>query len=268
MANFEIEPGESLLFQYDPPGETGKTLVFVNALTGNTDMWQGAIAPAARAAGFGTLCYNFRGQAGTSFGDATDLTPELIVQDLNRLLRHIEPPNPIYVGLSIGGLFAAQAHLAEPRAAGIVLINTLRKPGLRLEWINRTMIELAKTGGGRLLMAANGPMLVGPDFLKTMWQTVYTDEPFEPMAPDDGLFRLMLGSVKTDWDFPYQRLNVPTLVMTGQHDRVFRIDEDVADLLSQIPDHQQIIYPDAGHMIPVEKTDRFTSDLLSFASRV
>jgi aldehyde:ferredoxin oxidoreductase len=54
----EITPGESLYFEYDAagaPSAGGTTFVFVNALTGNTGMWQGGIAPALREAGFGTL---------------------------------------------------------------------------------------------------------------------------------------------------------------------------------------------------------------------
>ena len=159
----EIAPGESLYYEYDAAGVRGVTFVFVNALTGNTGMWQAGIAPALRAAGFGNLCYNFRGQVETEFGDGTDLTPGLVVEDLNRLLDHLAPANPILTGLSIGGLFAAQAELATPRAQGLVLINTLRKASRRLAWINRAMVELARLGGSRLVMAANLPMIAGPE---------------------------------------------------------------------------------------------------------
>ena len=82
MSRLEIAPGESLYYEYDEAGARGMTFVFVNALTGNSGMWQGGIAPALRAAGFGTLSYNFRGQAGTEFGDRSELTPGLAVEDL------------------------------------------------------------------------------------------------------------------------------------------------------------------------------------------
>ncbi len=95
MLRLEIAPGESLYYEYDEAGTRGMTFVFVNALTGNTGMWQGGIAPALRDAGFGTLCYNFRGQVETEFGDGTGLTPKLAVDDLNRLLDHLAPPRPI-----------------------------------------------------------------------------------------------------------------------------------------------------------------------------
>jgi pimeloyl-ACP methyl ester carboxylesterase len=265
MAKLEIAPGESLYYEYGEAGARGMTFVFVNALTGNTAMWQGAIAPALRDAGFGTLCYNFRGQAETEFGAATELTPELAVADLNRLLDRLAPEKPILVGLSIGGLFAAQAELAAPRAQGLVLINTLRKASQRLAWINRAMVELARLGGSRLVMAANLPMIAGPELMAKLWDTSFAEKPFAPMDANDGLFRLMAGSVAADWDFAYERLGPKVLLMTGRYDRVFRIDADVAELKARIPAAREIVYPDAGHLIPLEQPERFTQDLIAFA---
>jgi hypothetical protein len=42
----------------------------------------------------------------------------------------------VVVGLFIGGLYAAKSILAGLDVAGLVLINTLQKSGLRLDWIN------------------------------------------------------------------------------------------------------------------------------------
>ena len=265
MAELTVAGGESLYYEHDAAGAAGKTFVFVNALTGDTAMWQATIGPALRAAGYGTLCYNFRGQARTSFRDDTALTPDLTVADLNALLDHLAPQRPILVGLSIGGLFAARAHLAKPRSAGLVLINTLRKPGPRLDWINRAMVELARLGGSRLVMAANLPMLVNPDFLATLRERTFEAGPFAPMIPSDGLFRLMEGSGASNWDLPYEDLELPVLVMTGEHDRLFRIDADVSDLTARLPQATAVRFSDAGHLIPAERPEAFTRELLTFA---
>jgi len=164
MANLEINAGNSLYYEYQAPGANGQTFVFVNALTGNTGMWEvEAIGPALRAAGYGTLVYNFRGQAESAFTPDADLGPVTIVEDLKRIVDHVAPPRPILAGLSIGGLFAAQAYLKGARAEGLVLINTLRKPSLRLEWINSAMVRTAATGGGQLIMEANLPTQVNPE---------------------------------------------------------------------------------------------------------
>jgi pimeloyl-ACP methyl ester carboxylesterase len=269
MAQLDIASGEALHYEYDAPGAAGATFVFVNALTGNTGTWQHAeIGPRLRAAGYGTLAWNFRGQAQTRFGAQTALTPELVVQDLQRVVAHAKPPRPIVVGLSIGGLFAAQAVLAGMPAAALVLINTLRKPGVRLEWINRATVALAQAGGPRLIMEANLPQLVNPDQLAAMRAGVFGKEPYQPMDRADGLYRLLEGSLATDWNFPWEKLKLPVLSMTGQHDRIFRVAKDVDELSAKVAGLRRVEFADAGHLIPVERPAAFTKALLEFAGKV
>jgi len=267
MSRLDISPGESLHYEYAAPGAAGKTFVFVNALTGNTGTWQHpSIGPRLRAAGYGTLAWNFRGQADTTFAPSTRLTPRLIVEDLKRVVDHIQPPRPVLVGLSIGGLFAAQGILAGIEASGLVLINTLRKPGARLQWINDAMVAMARAGGARLLMTANLPMLVNPDQLVAMRPAIMTGDAFAPMDPADGLMRLMEGSLETEWNFAYEKLRLPVLVMTGLHDRVFRVEKDVAELGARLPTRREMVFSDAGHLIPVERPEKFGQALLEFAA--
>jgi 3-oxoadipate enol-lactonase len=266
MATLEIAAGERLHYEYDAPAAGGATFVFVNALTGSTATWQHAdIGPVLRSAGHGTLAWNFRGQAQTTFGPDTELTPGVIVEDLVRLVRHVAPPRPILVGLSIGGLFAAQGYLAGVPAIGLVLINTLRKPGPRLEWLGQAMVAMARAGGTQLVMEANLPMLVNPEQLAAMRASAFSGKAYQPMAPSDGLFRLMAGSLATDWDLPYERLAVPVLIMTGLHDRVFHVPGGVAELTARIPRPRTLTFPDAGHLIPTERPRPFTQALLAFA---
>lgn len=269
MAALDLSPGESLYYEYDAPGAAGSTFVFVNALTGSTATWAHAqIGPALRAAGFGTLAWNFRGQAQTRFGARTALTPQLVIEDLRRVVAHLAPPEPIVVGLSIGGLFAAQAVLAGMPARALVLVNTLRKPGVRLDWINRATVALARAGGTRLVMEANLPQLVNPQQLAAMRAGVFGDEPYQPMDRADGLYRLLEGSLAADWDVPWEKLRLPVLSMTGLHDRVFYVAEDVAELAARIADLQRVEFRDAGHLIPVERPEAFSRALLEFARRL
>lgn len=266
MPTLEISPGESLHYEYDAPRDAGRSFVFVNALTGNTAAWQHPeIGPRLRAAGYGTLAWNFRGQVDTRFGAQTALTPQLVVDDLVRLLEAVAPPRPILVGLSIGGLYAAQALLAGARAEALVLINTLRKSGTRLDWINRAVLTLARLGGSRLVMEANLPMLVNPAQLEAMRAGVFGPEPYRAADPADGLFRLLEGSLAADWDLPYERLRVPVLLMTGRHDRVFYVAEDFEAAAARIPDGRRVVFDDAGHLIPIERPAAFSAALLAFA---
>jgi 3-oxoadipate enol-lactonase len=266
MPLLEISGGEAVHYEHATPTKAGPTFVFINALTGSTATWEHEeIGPKLRAAGYGTLCWNFRGQAQTQFGPDTVLDAGLIVGDLRHVVDYCRPSAPILVGLSIGGLFAAQAIHAGLVASGLVLINTLRKPGLRLDWINRASVALAAIGGLRLLMEANLPMLVNPGQLAAMRDTVFTDAAYQPLAASDGPYRLLAGALAADWDFPWHELTLPTLIMTGLHDRVFRVESDVAELARRIPHRQIVDFADAGHLIPVERPSAFTEALLRFA---
>jgi len=269
MTTLAIAEGEALPYAYEAPAAGGVTFVFVNALTGDLSAWeQPEIGPALRAAGHGTLAWNFRGQAGSRFGPETPLAPAAVVEDLRRLLEAVAPPRPILVGLSIGGLFAAQALLAGAKAEALVLINTLRRPGLRLDWINRATATLARQGGTRLVMEANLPMLVAPETLAAMRARVFTEEPYQPLGEAEGLYRLLVGSIDADWDLPWEKLRLPVLVMTGRHDRVFRVDEDVAALTARLPRARSLTFEDAGHLIPMERPAPFAASLLAFAAEL
>lgn len=255
----------SLYFEYDTPGARGQTFVFVNALTGNTEMWQAAIGPSLRAAGYGTLAYNFRGQAKSAFTPGLALDERVIAQDLGRLLAEIAPPRPIVVGLSIGGLYAVRALLNGSPMTGLVLVNTLRRPRPRLEWINAAMVRAAALGGTRLVMDMYLPVLVGEERLQEVRGSALLDAPYEPLAPADGHLNLLMHGVATDWNVPWKRVTVPTLVMTGLLDRLFYDRADVAALVSRLPDARQVELEDAGHLIPVERPVAFVRHLQQFA---
>ncbi|MGF1649308.1 MAG: alpha/beta fold hydrolase [Hyphomicrobiaceae bacterium] len=269
MDTLDISAGETLVYEFAPPQAAAPTFVFVNALTGSIAHWEHAlIGPALRAKGFGTLAWNFRGQEGTSFGPESPLGPRQIVEDLVRVVAHCAPPRPIYVGLSIGGLFAAQAISKGAPASGLVLVNTLRKPTLRLDWINKAVATLSAIGGGRLVGEALAPVLLNPDQLAAMRPTAFAPQPYEPMDPSNGLYRLMQGSLETDWAYPWSSLAVPTLVMTGPHDRLFRVAEDVDELARSIAGVEMVEIADAGHMIPVERPGPFAAELERFAAKL
>lgn len=266
MDTLTISAGETITYVYAPPRNDEPTFVFVNALTGSISHWEHpAIGPALRAEGFGTLAWNFRGQEGTTFGPDSQIGPDQIVEDLVRIVGHCAPPKPIYVGLSIGGLFAAQANRAGAPASGLVLINTLRKPSLRLDWINKSVANLAAIGGGRLVGEVFAPVLLNPDQLAATHPSAFAPEPYRSMDPASGLYRLMQSSIETDWSFDWSSLTLPTLVLTGLHDRLFRIASDVAELAATIPNARSVEMADAGHMIPVERPGRFTRSLVDFA---
>ena len=269
MSVFDIGDQDALYFDHLPPcRDGGATFVFFNALTGDAGAWQAEIVPALREAGHGTLVWNFRGQKDSPFSHPDVITAKGIVDDGVRLIEAIAPCRPVYVGLSIGGLFAAQAHLAGAPCGGLILINTLRKPGARLDWTNRALHRAALVGGGRLLQDLMLPHLTGPAWQHANRADFLTDEPYQPLDPDSGSARLLAAGIDADWNIAYEALTMPVTVLSGLQDHVFYQAADVAELTGRLPSAEVIDIADIGHLVTMERPGAITRACLALADRL
>jgi 3-oxoadipate enol-lactonase len=263
-----LGPNDGLYFEHHPPAAAGGvTIVFFNALTGEAASWA-AVAPALRAEGHGSLLWNFRGQKDSPFGDPDAIGAKQIVADGAALIRALAPARPVFVGLSIGGLFAAKAHLAGARCRALLLINTLRKAGPRLEWVNAAVQRAALTGGGRLIQDLYMPLLAGPAWLAENRDKFLRQEPYEPIDPASGVACLLAAGSSADWDLRYEQLNVPVTVLSGLRDRVFYDAADVAALAARLPDARLVDLPEVGHLVPMEQPQAVVDACLALVERV
>jgi len=258
---------DSLFHIHHAPAGDAPTFVFVNALTGATGAWEAAVAPALRDRGFGTLSWNFRGQADSRFDPALELTDAIITADLQRLMAELQPARPILVGLSIGGLYAARAVLGGATAEGLVLLNTLREIGPRIDWVNHAMARIVAHGGVGLFLDALFPLLVNADFAAKARGNFLTGD-YAPLPAEHGHMNLMRNAAQTDWALDWGTLTLPTLVITGHQDRVF-LDVEVVDrLFATLPDARREDWADIGHLLPQEAPDRLAQSLARFGAEV
>lgn len=267
MAVLDINDSECLYYEYVAPTSADKyTYVFFNALTGDTNMWKNTVADALIDAGHGMLIYNMRGQADSHFNPDTALDQDLIVADATLLLETVAPQNPVFVGLSIGGIFAAWTALQGARCDGLVFINTLRRDGARLQWINDAVVRMVEVGGPELIRDIMSPLIMNEEWLGQNRPNVLTDDSYTPIDQKSGTYNLLASARSTNWDFPYEKLSMPTLVLTGAHDRVFRDPADVETLYARLPNARRVDVANAGHMIPVEQPTVLGDALLDMAS--
>ncbi len=264
MATFEISDGNALYYEYTQATAPDRpTFVFFNPLTGNTDIWQNSVAKPLVEAGHGVLVYNMRGQSDSPFTAGADLDQALIVDDVKQLLTFLAPPKPVLVGLSIGGIFAAWAVHRGVDCAGLVLINTLRRDGPRLQWINDAVVRLAETGGGDLMRDVLSPLIMNEQWQEINREHCLGKDGYSPMDKSSGVYNLLVNARNTDWHFPYEQLTMPVLVITGVQDRVFRDPQDIDAIVKRMPNARNIAMQNAGHMIPVEQPQALLDALLS-----
>ncbi len=271
MPHLTLGPADTLYYEYTPPrDDAGICFVFFNALTGDTNTWEAQIAPTLRSAGHGTLAYNMRGQAESAFSADIELNAALVVDDACRLLQHIAPPRPLLVGLSIGGLFAAQAWLKEAAGIGLVLINTLRKDSARLRWIGDALVRAVEQGGLELFRDLFLPLLMNEDWLAAQRTNfLKADTAYIPLEPNSGHYKLLAEAGRTaDWNLPYEKITLPTLIVTGLQDHVFLEHDAVAELAERLPQSRRVDMADAGHLIPAEQPLQLAAALLTFAKEV
>jgi len=268
MPLHEITETDSIFYLHHPAeGSDRPTFVFFNPLTGDTGNWEAVIAPGLRQKGFGTLSFDYRGQTQSPFGPDVRLTSQGIVDDAVSLLQKVSPANPILVGLSIGGLYAAQAWLAGAEAQKLVLINTLRKDGPRLKWIGDALVRAVGIGGLPLFRDMFLPLLMNEEWLQANRPNfLATPASYEPLAQNSGTYKLLAeGGPSADWELPYERLTLPTLVVTGLQDHVFLEPAIVDELYARIPKGKRVDLPVAGHLIPGEQPDLLTDVLADYA---
>lgn len=255
------------VIHYAPKGDLA-TFVFLNSMGATTDAWEGVIAPALRAQGFGTLSFDYRGQGKSIYGAEATLDPAGIIDDIVHVFAEEKPHRPFMVGLSIGGLFGAWASERGASANGIILINTLRKANAQVDWINELEARLIAMGGMPLVLDVLRPILSGVEELERLRPTHLPEEGYTPWPADHPRRRLAEQVHKADWNFPWERLKLPALVLTGWHDRLFRIQADVDELVEKLPDAQVVNFPNGGHSLQAEHPKRFVALISGFALSV
>ena len=268
MSFLKIDELNEIYYELTEPKGNGHTFVFVNALTGNTTAWNGTIGDKIIEDGNGFLTYNFRGQDNSKFSEELNLDTDLIVSDLCLLIEKLKLKNIILVGLSIGGLYASLAIEKGVKSKGLVLINTLRRNNSRLKWINETMVNVARYGGTSLLMDMNMPVIASPSFLDKMKPNALNPNNYQELEENSGIFKLMKGSLTANWDIDWSKIEVPVLIMTGHHDKVFRIPEDIDMIANSMNNIQRLEFPDCGHLIPLEKPKEFATHLNQFVKKL
>ncbi len=270
MAVLQLSPQDALFYEHHPPGRhEAATLVFFNALTGDTGAWEAHIAPWLREQGFGTLLYNLRGQTSSPFAPGTVLSSQLVVDDALYLLGEVRPTKPVLVGLSIGGLFAARAWLQGAEAAGLVLVNTLRRDGPRLRWIGDALVRTVEVGGLELFRDLFLELLCNEKWQAENRDNFLGPADYRPLDPQSGHYKLLAEAGRSaDWDLPLEEITLPTLIITGLQDRIFLELPEVERQAARLPRARRLDMPEAGHLIPAERPQELARALAEFAGEL
>jgi 3-oxoadipate enol-lactonase len=232
----------------------GPLLLFLHGIGGNRNHWQHQLAFFSRE-GFRAAAWDARG-----YGDSDDyegtLRFEDFSDDLLRVLDHLGQAQADLVGLSMGGRIARNFALAHPgRVRSLTLANT--SPGfdaLSAEEVvrfvderrNRTPESTARLLSSRARAGAHEALLASFHALR-----------------NDSYLKTLEASVAQDRAAPLETLAVPTLVITGDEDRVYPL-ELTERMARRIPGARLVVLEACGHLSNLEQPERFNEVLLEF----
>jgi pimeloyl-ACP methyl ester carboxylesterase len=270
--------------------ESGPTVVFTHGWSLDSTAWYYVKRQFGER--FRLVVWDLPG-LGKSKGPRTnDYRIEKMAEDLNAVVSRISANGPVVlVGHSIGGMITQtfcrlHAEQLRTRVAGIVLLHTTYTNPLRTAWL------------AGLWSAIERPVIVPLNHLTVMlaplawlsnWQsyfngTLHIFTRFASFAGDQTLGQVNYGArlAAKSWpgvvargnlamlEFDEQRtlpsIDVPTLVVGGEHDRM--TTRQASDRIDQLAGHSMESTIDAGHLGFWEKNERFAELLASFVQRV
>jgi len=236
----------------------GPLIVFLHGIGGNRNHWQPQLAFFPRH-GFRAAAWDARG-----YGDSDDYEGPLRFDDFSAdLLRTVDflgEERAHLVGLSMGGRIARNFALRHPeRVRSLTLANT--SPGfyalspeevLRFvdERRHRTPESSRRLLGSRARPGAHEALLASFHALR-----------------NDSYLKTLEASVSQDRAAPLERIAVPTLVVTGDEDRVYPLDL-TQRMASRIPGARLEVLEGCGHLSNLEQPERFNEVLLDFLTSV
>ncbi|TBU92046.1 alpha/beta fold hydrolase [Phytopseudomonas dryadis] len=245
----------------------GQAVVLIHGVGLNKEMWGGQIV--GLAPHFQVIAYDMLGH-GDSPRPAPDIGLAGYADQLRELLEHLQLPQAMVVGFSMGGLVARAFALHHPQQiAALVVLNSVfnRSPEQRAGVIARTA-QAAEHGPDANAEAALSRWFsreyqaANPAQIAAIRQT---------LAGNDAQGYLTTYTLFATQDMyrvdDLASIRVPTLIATGELDPG-STPEMARQLARCIPDARTAVLAEQRHMMPVESPRLVNQLLLEFLEQV
>ena len=274
MPHLTTADGVSLYYEHHlPPQTRGATVVFSCAYCTTHENWRGRVEPLLTA-GHPVVLWDLRAHGKSQAPTAADAyTIERVVSDLHEVAAATTRDAPfVAAGLSFGGLLSLHYQGRHPeRVAALALFGSgpgFKKAEAAADWaarVERTASFLEKHGFEDFVNGRAGTTCIGR-------------EPELPAAraaaraiiaqavPGIARFGREVTSLAPSVIDDLAEMEVPALVMVGEHDKPFlRAAETMA---AKLPQARHVVIPDAGHILNIERPESFDACLIAFLAAI
>jgi long-chain acyl-CoA synthetase len=225
------------------PEDATRTLLFVHGYGGSAMQWLYQLRFFGQS--MHVIAPDLRGHGLSDDPHGLPYTMNGLVDDLDVLLDALHIQGPIYViSHSFGGAVATEYSLRHPdRVLGLVLI------GVPTNFIIHSNLQI---------------LMNVPDPIFSRAAKIYGVALYAPQRTLKG----MLNSILAKWtaDGRVQKLTMPTLVVLGHRDKVFK-RQDYEDMIRLIPGTQQVVIPVSAHLVQLERPDAVNRAITRFIQK-
>ena len=246
----------------------GKPVVLLHAFPLSRKMWQPQI-DALGAAGFQVILPDLRG-FGENHNFADINTMEDLAKDVAELLETLKIERAIIGGLSMGGYVTFNFYRLFPeKFAGLLLFDTSGAADSEEKRESRfDLIDEIEKFGAQALIDGMLPNLIC-DWTKENNAALVEKlkAMFAEVNPQAAIAALRGMAERQDHSNLLKDINVPTLLIFGEHDKV--INPEIAEKMqSAIPGAVLTKIKNAGHYTTLEQPAAFNEALIYFAKLI
>lgn len=247
---------------------SGNPVILLHAFPLSRKMWQPQIE-ALEAAGFHVILPDLRGFGENhNFSDIN--TMEDLAKDVCELMENLKIERAIIGGLSMGGYVTFNFYRLFPeKFAGLLLFDTSSTADTEEKRESRfDLIDEIEKSGAQALINGMLPNLISEwtkennrdlvEKLKTM---------FAETNPQAAIAALRGMAERQDHSNILKNINVPTLLIFGEHDKVTNL-EIAEKMKAEIPGAALTKIRNAGHYSNLEQPAAFNDALVSFVKLV
>jgi 3-oxoadipate enol-lactonase len=242
-------------------------IVLIHGFPFNHEMWQPQIESFAKK--FRVIAYDIRGHGKTVAPDSQYVI-EFLVDDLISLLDYLKIEKAILCGLSLGGYIALRTVERNPeRVLALILADTQSKPDSNEAKLKRAAtMKSIKTQGIHAYAENLVKTLFTSDTLTKKTDLVaWVKEMIKASSPSAICAALLALTGRTDTTPTLPNINVPTLILVGEHD-ASTTPIASQEMHNKIVNSEIHVIPNAGHLSNLENPGEFNKHILNFLAKL
>lgn len=272
--------GAPLHVAMDGPAGAAVTVVLAHGWTLDSRTW-GPVTAALTAAGARVVRPDHRGHGRSAPVDPSTMTVEQLADDLAAVVDTVAPAGPLVLGgHSLGGMAIMALAQRHPeivaRTRGVALVasasgglanHTLGLPPALAALVARGEARLHHRPAWATRRSVGAPLLIAPGLRWLLLGrrpsrlarrlTVEVVSQCRPLTVSG--FRPALDAHERDAALAAFS-DIPTVVLVGSRDRLTPVRQ-AARIVAALPSAQLTVFPDAGHMLPLERVAGVASRL-------